>query len=154
MDGKPDHPDEAMPVQAISGQGQILQKRGVLIEVNDLQWEKVVEKSDRPVAVMFYSPSCPYCKAIEPHFSQIAEEHKDTVTFARVNIAVNLWTAERFAVRGTPTFKFFCGGRPVFEVVGAIFPAVLRKVIGDVLVHGKECAARVTEVNYEVTGYG
>ncbi|MDD1704209.1 MAG: thioredoxin family protein [Methanoregula sp.] len=127
---------------------------GTLVEVSDLLWERVVEKSEKPVAVMFYSSTCPYCRIIEPYFIQYAQEFKDTVLFARLNILTSMWTAERYGVRGTPTFKFFCKGRPVFEVVGAVFPAILKKMVEDLLVHGKECAGRATEINYEITGYG
>jgi len=35
-----------------------------LVELDDANWEKTVEMGDRPVAVMFSSPTCPYCKRI------------------------------------------------------------------------------------------
>jgi thioredoxin 1 len=127
---------------------------GSLIEVSDQIWEHLVEKNEKPVAVMFYSTTCPYCRIIEPYFVTYAKEFKDTVVFARLNIMTSMWTAERYGIRGTPTFKFFCGGKPVFEIVGAVFPAILKKMVDEVLVHGKECAGRVTEINYDITGYG
>ena len=127
---------------------------GPLVEVSDLLWERVVEKSEKPVAVMFYSTTCPYCRIIEPYFVSYAKEFQGTVMFARLNIMTSMWTAERYGIRGTPTFKFFCGGKPVFEIVGAVFPAILKKMVEEVLVHGKECAGRVTEIDYEITGYG
>ena len=130
------------------------QAQPALVEVTDQAWEKVVEKSEKPVAVMFYSTTCPYCKVIEPYFVSYAKEFKETVVFARLNIMTSMWTAERYGIRGTPTFKFFCGGKPIFEIVGAIFPAILKKMVDEVLVHGKECAGKVTEVNYDITGYG
>jgi len=130
------------------------QEPGTPVEVSDFLWEHVVEKSEKPVAVMFYSTSCPYCRVIDPYFTTYAKEFRDTVVFARLNIMTSMWTAERYGVRGTPTFKFFCGGKPVFEIVGAVFPVILKKMVEEVLVHGKECAGRVTEINYEITGYG
>jgi len=45
----------------------------------------------------------------------------------------NQWTAERYGVRSTPTFKFFCEGRPVQEMVGAIYPALLKKMVDEYL---------------------
>ena len=44
---------------------------------------------------MFYSSTCPYCRIIEPYFIQYAQELKDTVLFARLNILTSMWTAER-----------------------------------------------------------
>jgi thioredoxin 1 len=126
----------------------------MLIEVDDVTWERSVEKSSRPVAVMFYSPSCTFCRQMEPYFRNYAQEYKDGVVFARLNIMTSLWTAERYGVRSTPTFKFFCDGKPVREMVGAVYPALLKKLIDEVLVHGKECAKNSTTINYDITGYG
>ncbi|MHB8163738.1 MAG: thioredoxin family protein [Methanoregula sp.] len=126
----------------------------LLVEVDDLIWERTVEKGTRPVAVMFYSPTCAFCHQMEPYFKNYAEEFKDSVLFTKINILTNLWTAERYGVKSTPTFKFFCNGKPVQEMVGAIYPALLKKMIEEVLVHGKECANNSTTIDYEITGYG
>ncbi|KUG19118.1 thioredoxin [hydrocarbon metagenome] len=124
-----------------------------VIEVTDRTWEKTVEKGEKPAVVMFYSAACPHCRTMEPYFLQYAEEFGEVVTFARLNIDANLWTAERYGVRGTPTFKFFCLGRPVQELVGAVYPALLRRMIEDSLQYGEECARNTTLIDYEITGY-
>ncbi len=125
-----------------------------LVELTDLTWERLVEKGDKPAVVMFYSPSCAYCRAIEPYFRQYAGEYGEKILFARIDVTASLWIAERYGIRGTPTFKFFCSGRPVSELVGAVYPAILKRMVEDVILHGKECIAGSTEINYEITGYG
>ncbi len=125
-----------------------------LIELTDLTWERTVEKSSTPVAVMFYSPSCAFCHQMEPYFQNYAREYEGTIRFARLNILTSPWTAERYGIRSTPTFKFFCGGRPVREMVGAVYPALLKKMVDEVLVHGSECIKNSTVIDYEITGYG
>jgi len=126
----------------------------MLIEVNDLNWEQLVEHGTMPVVVMFHSPACAFCHQMEPYFRSYAEEFKGRCVFARLNITSSQWTAERYGVRSTPTFKFFCEGKPVQELVGAIYPAILKKMIEDALLHGKECAKNRTTIDYEITGYG
>lgn len=126
----------------------------LLVEVDDQTWEKTVEKTSKPVAVMFYSPACSFCHQMEPYFETYAEEFKDSVHFAKINIVKNPWTAERYGVRSTPTFKFFCDGKAVQEMVGAVYPALLKKMVEEVLIHGKECAKNSTAIDYEITGYG
>jgi thioredoxin 1 len=125
-----------------------------LVEVNDLIWEKTVEKATKPVAVMFYSPACIHCHQMEPFYKSYAEEFKDSVVFAKINILINPWVAEHYDVRSTPTFKFFCDGKAVQEMLGAVYPAILKKMVEEVLVHGKECAKNSTAIDYEITGYG
>ena len=125
-----------------------------LVEGNDLIWEKTVEKEKKPVAVMFYSPTCEFCHQMEPYFRTYAAEYKESVVFVRLDIMSNQWTAERYGIRSTPTFKFFCDGKAVQEIVGSIYPALIKKMIDEVLVHGKECAKNSTSINYDITGYG
>ncbi|MDD1674427.1 MAG: thioredoxin family protein [Methanomicrobiales archaeon] len=125
----------------------------IVVEVEDTSWEKVVEKGPHPSIVMFYSPTCPYCRIIEPYFREYSNEYRDIVTFVRLNVAASAWTAERFAVRATPTFKFFCQGRAIAEMVGAIYPALLKKLIDDALAHGKECVQNSTVIDYDISGY-
>lgn len=132
----------------------IPQNDDLLIETDDLTWENTVEKSKKPVAVMFYSPTCAFCHQMEPYFRSYAGEYQDSVIFVRINILTSMWTAERYGVKSTPTFKFFCNGKPVHEMVGAIYPAILKKMIDEVLIHGKECAKNSTLIDYDITGYG
>jgi thioredoxin 1 len=113
-----------------------------------------VEQGEKPVAVMFYSPACVFCHQMEPYFRNFAGDFRDSVVFVKINIITNVWTAERYGIRSTPTFKFFCSGKPVQEMVGAVYPALLKKMVEEVLVHGKECAKNSTTIDYEITGYG
>ncbi|MGA2104198.1 MAG: thioredoxin family protein [Methanoregula sp.] len=123
-------------------------------EASDQTWEALVEKEKKPVAVMFYSPACAFCHQMESYFRNYATEYRETVAFVRINILISPWIAERYGVRSTPTFKFFCEGKPVQEMVGSVYPALLKKMIDEVLLHGKECAKNSTEIDYEITGYG
>lgn len=77
-----------------------------LIEVNDQTWEKTIEKGEKPVVVMFYSPACSYCHTMEPFFHEYAREFKETIVFARLNILTNQWTAEKYGVRVPPHSNF------------------------------------------------
>ena len=124
-----------------------------MIEVDDRSFHDQVEKANLPVAVMFYTPTCVHCRAMAPYYAQYAQEYKDKVLFARVDVSVNLFTGERYGVKGTPTFKFFCQGRPVTELVGAVYPAILKRTVDEVLIHGKECISKSTEIDYEISGY-
>jgi thioredoxin-like negative regulator of GroEL len=126
----------------------------ILAEVTDRTWEKAVEREEKPVAVMFYSPACAFCHQMEPYFRTYAGEFREAAVFLKINIVANPWTAERYGVRSTPTFKFFCSKKPVQELVGAVYPALLRRVVEDVLEHGNECAKNSTAIDYEITGYG
>jgi len=124
-----------------------------VVDVDDKTWEPVVEKSRKPVVVMFSSPTCPHCRTIEPYFSDYATEFKDKVVFAKLNVVKNQYTPSRYGVMGTPTFKFFCKGKPVKELVGAVYPPLVKKTVEDTLEHGDECVTKSTEIDYSISGY-
>jgi thioredoxin-like negative regulator of GroEL len=127
---------------------------GPVLELTDLTWEKAVEKSDLPVLVMFYSPTCPHCRTMEPYFRQYAQEFEGTVAFVRLDIIANQWTAERYGVRSTPTFKMFCSGKPFQEMAGAVYPALLKRMVEEALEDGSACVRNSTEISYDISGYG
>jgi thiol-disulfide isomerase/thioredoxin len=59
----------------------ILHSHDLLIEITDLTREHTVEQSNKPVAVMFYSPTCASCHQMEPYFRKYAGEYQDSVIF-------------------------------------------------------------------------
>jgi thioredoxin-like negative regulator of GroEL len=124
-----------------------------VIEVEDMIWGEVVESSKKPVIVMFYSPACPYCKAMGPFFMNYSREFKNSAVFARINIETNPWTVERYGVQGTPTFKFFCQGRPVWEQVGQVYPSILKSAVEEMINYGEECIRKSTPIGQDITGY-
>lgn len=124
-----------------------------IVELNDANWEKSVEEGEKPVMVMFYSTSCPHCQAMEPHFEKYANEFKDKVVFAKVNVTDNPTIVGRYGIMGTPTFKFFCKGKPIQELVGAIYPTLLKKAIEETLQHGSQCVKNTTWIDPGITGY-
>jgi len=127
---------------------------GPVLELTDTTWEKSMDTSALPVLVMFYSPTCPHCRTMEPYFREYAQEFSGVVSFARLDITVSQWTAERFGVRSTPTFKIFCNGKPFQEMVGAVYPTLLKRMVNEAITSGSECIRNSTAINYDITGYG
>jgi thiol-disulfide isomerase/thioredoxin len=125
-----------------------------IMELNDLNWETFVERTEKPVIVMFYSETCPHCKTIKPYFEEYAGKYHEKMRFGLLNTGESIWISEKFGVMATPTFKFFCGGRPAQEMVGAVYPNIIEKRIIEMIEHGSECMEKSTEIKYEITGYG
>ncbi|HOT95427.1 MAG TPA: thioredoxin domain-containing protein [Methanoregulaceae archaeon] len=127
---------------------------GPVVELTDGNFEREVEKSERPVVVIFFSHACPHCATIMPAFLEIAREFGGRVRFGRLDVVSNPWTIERFAIRSTPTFIFFCSGRPLRELVGAVLPSVIKKQVEEFERDGPECARLSSEIRYDISGYG
>jgi thioredoxin 1 len=123
-----------------------------VMELDDAHWETVVERCVKPIVVMFYDVMCPHCMAMMSHFVKYSREFKDKVLFARIDVAGNPFSVGRYGVIATPTFKFFCKGRPVREAVGEIYPTSLKSITEEALEYSKDCGSRSTPIDYDI-GY-
>ncbi len=124
-----------------------------ILELDDFNWEKIIEKGKKPVVVMFSSPTCPFCKQMKPYFEEYALDFKNKIIFAEVDISRSITIASIYGVMGTPTFKFFCKGRPVHEMVGAVYPSLLKKAVEESLEHGAQCVDKTTWIETTDIGY-
>lgn len=124
-----------------------------VVELDEANWEEIVEKGEKPVIVMFYSTTCPHCQGMDPYFTEYASEFKEKVVFAKLNVINNVTTSNRYGVMGTPTFKLFCQGKPVHELVGAMYPALLKKAVEETFEHGSKCVKETTWFDSGITGY-
>lgn len=115
-------------------------------DVTSGSWNDFVLSSKIPVVVMFYSPTCPHCTVMKPHFDKYAAEYSGRVRFFRLNIMENIATAKEYGVMSTPTFKFLCHGRPIQELVGAAYPPLIKKMVEDMLAYGNGCADKSSRI--------
>lgn len=123
-------------------------------ELTDSAFQKLIMDTDKFVAVMFYTTSCPNCRAITPVFNELSDELKKNAIFGRVNAEHNPALASQFGIMGVPTFKFFCKNKPIGELVGAVNKTLLRNTIKDFIRHKNVCLTRSTSFSWEMDGYG
>jgi thiol-disulfide isomerase/thioredoxin len=127
---------------------------GSIQELNDESFLKLLNKTDKFVSVMFYTTTCPNCRAITPVYEELSKELAKDALFTRVNAQNNTNLASQYGIMGVPTFKFFCKGQPIGEIVGAINATILRNTIKDLIRHKNECTAKTTRMTWEMDGYG
>ena len=74
-------------------------------------------KSGR-VLVDFWADWCGPCKTVGPIIDELADEYKDKVTVAKVNVDSEKKLAMRFGVMSIPTVVTFNDGAEVNRLVG------------------------------------
>ena len=91
-----------------------------IIQTSDSSFEADIIKSEKPVLVDFWAEWCGPCKMIAPLLDEIAEEFKDRITVAKINIDENQNTPQKFAVRSIPTLMIFKDGNVQAQKMGAL----------------------------------
>jgi thioredoxin len=85
----------------------------------DRLMKKHATQTGLPVIVDFYSDGCGPCRMIAPIFKKLAKEMEGKAVFVKVDTNAMYELSSRYGVRSLPTFKFFLGGRKVYEFSGA-----------------------------------
>ena len=100
-----------------------------ILHVTDASFEDDVLKSQRPVVLDFWAEWCGPCKMIAPILDELAEQYKDKLTVAKINIDDNQNTPTTYGVRGIPTLILFKDGDVLATKVGAASKSQLEAFI-------------------------
>jgi len=89
------------------------------IDTTTDKFEADVLKSDKPVIVDFWAEWCGPCRMIAPVLAELAEEYKDKIVVAKLNVDNEPELAGRYNVTGIPLIGVFKNGEMVKQLVGA-----------------------------------
>ena len=103
------------------------------VTVSDDTFATEVLQSEKPVLVDFWATWCGPCKMVAPVLEEIAGEHADKITVAKLDIDANPQAARDFKVMSIPTMILFQNGEPVKTIVGAKGKAALLRDLDGVL---------------------
>jgi thioredoxin 1 len=108
------------PENTLSTRGPSAVSNPSIVHTSDATFDKDVLKSDTPVLLDFWAEWCGPCKMIAPILDEIAEQYKDKVRIAKLNIDENPATPPKFNIRGIPTLILFKNGTVEAQKVGAV----------------------------------
>lgn len=110
-----------------------MSKEELLIHVDDDTFEEEVVKSDIPALVDLWAPWCGPCNAIAPIVEEIAEEYKDKIKVAKLNVDDSPGIASNYGVRSIPTLLLFKNGQVQDTLIGLVPKERLEEFIKKVL---------------------
>lgn len=88
------------------------------VEIKDANFSEIVVQAKTPVLVDFWAPWCRPCIMAAPILEELAEEYKDRLTIAKLDVDQNPKIAAQYNVMSIPTMMVFKGGQPISNITG------------------------------------
>lgn len=88
------------------------------LDINDKNFEELVEKSGKVALLDFWAEWCGPCREVAPYIDEVFEKHQETAVIGKVNIEDSPMIAGRFRVRNIPTVLVLKDGQIVEKIVG------------------------------------
>ena len=102
-----------------------------ILNVEDKNFKEKVLEADKPVLCDFWAEWCGPCKQISPILSELADDYKEKILIAKVNIDENPEVPSKYGIMSIPTLILFKGGKSVSSQIGLVEKSSLAKWIDE-----------------------
>lgn len=86
-------------------------------------------QSEKPVLVDFYATWCGPCIAMGPVLKDVARRLGDQAQIVKIDVDKNPAVAQKYQVRGVPTFMLFRQGKALWRQSGMLSADALEHII-------------------------
>lgn len=97
------------------------------MELTDENFNEQISKLEKPVLVDFYAAWCQPCAMLGPVLQKVADEYKDKIIFAKVDLETAPITAQKYGIDRIPAVLLFKQRKPVSGFMGAQPEAAIKQ---------------------------
>jgi thioredoxin 1 len=101
-------------------------------DINKEEFNKLANEN-LPLIVDFWASWCGPCKMLIPIFDELAEEYKDKLNFAKVNVENEEELTSENGIMGVPCLIVFNEGKEVDRITGFMQKEQLKEKIDEIL---------------------
>ena len=103
------------------------------ITLTDENFEKEISNSPKPVLVDFWAEWCAPCLTLGQILEKIAEEYKEKIILAKVNLDTAPLTAQKYKIDRIPFVIFFNKGKPLSGFIGLRPEPIIKEWLEEIL---------------------
>lgn len=82
----------------------------MISNIEDREFDKIIEKSTVPVLVEFWQPGCGHCRALSKELEHIQEEFGERLLILAMNVQENFLIPGELEIQSLPTLALFVNG--------------------------------------------
>ncbi|MDC0335303.1 thioredoxin domain-containing protein [Pseudodesulfovibrio sp.] len=90
------------------------------LELVGATFDRHIGKTELPVLVDFYSPTCGPCLMMLPQLNEAAKTLHPQVRVVKIDTSMEIAIAQRFGIQAVPSLILFKGGREIARQPGAM----------------------------------
>jgi len=104
-----------------------------MINLTDENFEEVIVNAKKPVLVDFYGLWCTPCFVLSPILEKIEKDYEDKIIFAKANLDLVPFTAQKYGIEQIPTVLLFKNGKVVSGFIGVRPEHIIREWLDNIL---------------------
>jgi len=89
-----------------------------MIYLTDENFEKEITSASKPILVDFWAQWCMPCFVLGPILEKLAEEYKDKMILAKVDLDAAPLASQKYRIEQIPTVILFKEGKPISGFIG------------------------------------